>query len=389
MTPVRTRRLAQEVADTYQRALTGGPFYAAAWVLVGLYGDAFARAPVPSWSLLLAFVALAAWRFVHRVPAEDADAATLAGWLRLHWAIVLATTALWGALFFWASFDPAFGSAATTALLFTLGLATAIAHAFSMRRRFAFAAIALLCVPGLVLLWSTGPGRPNALMMAIYLVYVVISLLRAHAEYQQRLDLDQELRNQRDLFSLQSRIDPLTELANRRQFADVLAASTLRAGHGGEPLALLLLDIDHFKQINDSHGHTVGDACLVALGQRLHQHFAGEGDLAARVGGEEFGVVLQGQSLDAALLRAEAFRQDLAARPILLDGAALTMTASIGVAAFDALAHRDDDALYHAADSAVYRAKAEGRNRVAHAAPGDTGAATTGTASPRPAAVTA
>ncbi len=367
MTQVRTRRLAQEVADTYQRALTGGPFYAAAWALVGIYGDAFVRAPVASWALLAAFLGLAAWRFVHRPPGEDTDAASLAAWLRLHWGIVLATTALWGALFFWASFDPAFGEAATTALLFTLGLATAIAHAFSMRRRFAFASIALLCLPGLVLLWSTAAGRPSALMMAIYLVYVVISLLRAHAEYQQRLDLDQELRNQRDLFSLQSRIDPLTELANRRQFADVLATSTLRASHTGEPLTLLLLDIDHFKQINDSHGHTVGDGCLVALGQRLRDHFGRSNDLAARVGGEEFGVVLVGQPLDAALRRAETFRQDLAARPIQFDDIALTMTASVGVAAFDTRSHGNDDALYQAADSAVYRAKAEGRNRVAHA----------------------
>lgn len=137
MTPVRTRRLTQEVADTYQRALTGGPFYAASWVLVGVYGDAFVRTPVASWALLFAFIGLAAWRFLHRPLGDDADAAALRAWLRLHWGIVLATTALWGALFFWASFDPAFGGAATTALLFTLGLATAIAHAFSMRRRFA------------------------------------------------------------------------------------------------------------------------------------------------------------------------------------------------------------------------------------------------------------
>lgn len=147
----------------------------------------------------------------------------------------------------------------------------------------------------------------------------------------------------------------------------MLATSSLRAANTGTPLTLLLLDIDHFKQINDSHGHTVGDACLVALGQRLQQHFGGDDDLAARVGGEEFGVVLVGQRLDAAVQRAEAFRRDLAGRPVLLDGIVLTVTASIGVAAFDAHCHGNDDVLYQAADSAVYRAKAEGRNRVAHA----------------------
>jgi len=368
MNLVQTRRLTQEVADTYQRALTGGPFYAAAWLLVGIYGHAFSRAPLASWGLLFAFIGLSAWRFAHR-PIHDGDEPALGAWLRLHWGIVLFTTALWGGLFCWATLDPGFGPARITALLFTLGLATAIAHAFSMRRGFAFAGIALLCVPGLVLLWINPDDRANGLMMALYLVYVVISLLRSYAEYQQRLDLDQELRNQRDLFSKQSRIDPLTELANRRQFADVLAAATLQAVRDGESLTLLLLDIDHFKHINDTYGHTIGDACLVAIAERLKASFSDEGDLAARVGGEEFGVVLGGHDLAAATLRAERFRASLAEHPIALngialDGIALTMTASIGVAQFDAALHEDVDALYHAADSAVYRAKAAGRNRV-------------------------
>jgi diguanylate cyclase (GGDEF)-like protein len=267
-------------------------------------------------------------------------------------------------LFCWATLDPAFGPARITALLFTLGLATAIAHAFSMRRRFAFASVALLSLPGLVLLWSNPADRANGLMMVLYLIYVVISLLRSHAEYQQRLDLDQELRRQRDLYSRQSRIDPLTELANRRQFADVLAKAAVEAQRSGEPLALLLLDIDHFKQINDSHGHAVGDACLMAIAGRLHTSFSGTGELAARVGGEEFGVVLEGHDLASALQRAEKFRASLVEHPIAVNGLTLDMTTSIGVAEFDPEQHHDVDALYHAADSAVYRAKAAGRNRV-------------------------
>ena len=365
MNLIQIRRLTQEMSDTYQRALTGGVFYAASWLLVGVYGGAFTRTPLISWALLTAFLGLSVQRFLHRPLREDQlNEASLKRWMRVHWSIVLATTALWGGLFCWATVDPAFGPARTTALLFTLGLATAIAHAFSMRRRFAFASVALLSLPGLVLLWSNPADRANGLMMTIYLVYVVISLLRSHAEYQQRLDLDQELRRQRDLYSRQSRIDPLTELANRRQFADVLAKAAVEAQRSGEPLALLLLDIDHFKQINDSHGHAVGDACLMAIAGRLHTIFNGTGELAARVGGEEFGVVLEGHDLASALQRAEKFRASLVEHPIAVNGLTLDMTTSIGVAEFDPEQHHDVDALYHAADSAVYRAKAAGRNRV-------------------------
>ena len=363
MNPVRARRLTQEMADTYQRALTGGFFYAAAWLVIGMYGGAFSFAPLASWGLVVAFFGLATQRFVHK-PLVDGTEAALDRWLRMHWGIVLLTTLLWGGMFCWITLDARFGDARVTALLFTLGLCTAVAHAFSMRRGFAFVGIGLLCLPGLTLMMADPVQQASGLMCMVYLVYVVISLLRSYHEYQYRLDLDQELRTQRDLFSRQSRIDPLTELANRRQFSDVLTRATAAAKADGEPLSLLLLDIDHFKQINDSHGHAVGDACLTAIAGRLHATFAGKGDLAARVGGEEFGVVLEEQDLAMAMQRAECFRASLAEHPIALDGLTLRMTVSIGVAEFDRDRHEGHDALYHDADSAVYRAKASGRNRV-------------------------
>ena len=363
MNPVRTRRLTQEMADTYQRALTGGFFYAIAWLVIGVYGDAFHFAPLASWGLVAAFSGLATQRFVHK-PLADGTEAALNRWLWLHWGIVLLTTLLWGGMFCWITLDARFGDARVTALLFTLGLCTAVAHAFSMRRGFAFLGIGLLCLPGLTLMMADPAQQASGLMCTVYLVYVAISLLRSYHEYQYRLDLDQELRTQRDLFSRQSRIDSLTELANRRQFSDVLAKAAARAQADGEPLTLLLLDVDHFKQINDSHGHAVGDACLTAIAGRLHTAFAGEGDLAARVGGEEFAVVLDGQDLATGMQRAERFRASLVEHPIAVDGLTLRMTVSIGVAEFDRSRHEGHDALYHDADTAVYRAKAAGRNQV-------------------------
>jgi diguanylate cyclase (GGDEF)-like protein len=367
MNQVQLRRLAQEVEDTYQRALTGGPFYLLAWLIVGIYGGAFERKPLASGLLALGFIGLAGTRFLHR-PVQEADAAARVRWLRVHWGIVMFTTLLWGAVFCWALLDPGFRDARTAALLSTLGLATAVAHAFSMRRGFALACIGLLYAPGLLLLWTRPADRSIALVMLVYLGYVLISLARSHAEYQQRLDLDQELRDQRDLFSRQSKIDPLTELANRRHFSDVLAEVTARAIHSGEPMSLLVLDLDHFKKINDTHGHAIGDACLVAVAGRLRSLFSGERDLPARLGGEEFGVVLDGQDLATAMQRAEHFRANLVEHPIAMHGSAggmvLPMTTSIGIAEFDNAIHRDVDELYSAADRAVYRAKAAGRNRV-------------------------
>jgi len=363
MNAVQSRRLAQEVDDTYRLALVGGTFYLAGWLVVGIYGNAFSRAPLVSWMLVVIFVALTIVRFLHRPPDAD-HAARRPAWLRYHWAIVVVSTAIWGELFCWVILDPGFGSAQTAALLGTLGLATAFAHGFSMRRRYAFIGIGLLYLPGLVLLWRDPANRSSAVVMTIYLVYVVVSTIRSNAEYNLRLDLDQQLRDQRDLFARQSLIDPLTELANRRHFAEVMAEASARAGCAVEPLTLLLLDLDHFKKINDTHGHAVGDACLIAFARRIKGAFDDAGDLIARLGGEEFGVVLAGQDAPTACARAERFREDLMRHPIAVEGILLAVTASMGIAQFDSARHRDLDDLYRAADRAVYRAKAEGRNRV-------------------------
>jgi diguanylate cyclase (GGDEF)-like protein len=362
MNPVQSRRLAQEMDDTYQRALIGGPFYLAAWLVVGVYAGAFRHAPWASWPLVGAFLALAFVRYLKRPPTEIDDAGKLA-WLRSHWGIVVLTTTLWGGIFCWAMLDAAFEPARTAVLLSTLGLATAFSHTFSMRRGFAFAGIGVMYLPGLFLMWRDHGDRPTALVMSVYLVYVGVSVLRSHAEYQHRLDLDQDLRDQRDLFAQQSRIDPLTDLANRRHFADQLAGATRRNRHDSRALTLVLMDLDHFKKVNDTYGHAVGDACLVAIAGRLKAAFHGAGELVARLGGEEFGVILQGQSMEAGRQRAEAFRRHMAAEAIELDGVSLPMTVSIGIAQFDASTHGDDDGLYRAADSAVYQAKAAGRNR--------------------------
>ena len=149
---------------------------------------------------------------------------------------------------------------------------------------------------------------------ALYLLYVSLALRRSHAEYLQRLDLEDELRQQRDLFEQQSRRDGLTGLANRRRFSSALEDWAVDARTSGTPLSLLILDLDHFKAINDRHGHARGDDCLREFAARLQAAFASEEELVARLGGEEFGVLLRETSLQQAFTRAEAFRRRVGRR---------------------------------------------------------------------------
>lgn len=357
-------RLKQEVDDTYRLAFIGGYFYLAGWLVIAIYGNAFTHSLIPAIGLTVLFLGLAIARRMHKPPSDNSDNSVLNTWLLWHWIIVLCTTTLFGLVFVWTLIDDRLAAGHTAVLLSTMGLAVAIAHAFAMRLRFALLSVAVMYLPGLVILWQIPEDSASALVMTIYLIYVVATLWRSHNEYQHRLDIDQQLRDQRDLFEQQGRVDALTELANRRFFTESLMQMSQNAKGSDGNLVLLVLDLDHFKNINDQHGHAVGDTCLSQFAARLKAVFCSDGEHVARLGGEEFGVLIQGYGLERVILKAESFRAMCASEPVRVGDISMPITVSIGVAAFDPDFHRDGDGLYRAADSAVYQAKNAGRNKV-------------------------
>jgi diguanylate cyclase len=164
----------------------------------------------------------------------------------------------------------------------------------------------------------------------------------------------------------EARTDPLTGAANRGAFDDELARRCELATARGESFSLVLADIDHFKKINDTYGHPVGDRVLTAFAEFLRARVR-KTDLIARYGGEEFGVILPGASLRPALRKARKLIEELAKSDWAVDATTkLRFTASMGVAAW----HDGDDSagMLERVDRALYRAKHEGRNRVEKAA---------------------
>lgn len=160
-----------------------------------------------------------------------------------------------------------------------------------------------------------------------------------------------------------SRTDPLTGLANRRRFMTVLEHTFSHSLRTGLPLALVMLDIDYFKRINDTYGHQGGDEVLIAVADLLRPE-PGDDILAARYGGEEFALLLPETSGEVALRGAERLRRQVEELNFAGPLAGLCLTASFGVAA---LPHADIttiDQLIREADAALYRAKHAGRNRV-------------------------
>lgn len=185
------------------------------------------------------------------------------------------------------------------------------------------------------------------------------ALQRANRALQQQLKENKLLQQQlRDLADR----DPLTDAYNRRYFDVTIARELSFCQRHGQPLSLILIDIDHFKSVNDDHGHQAGDLLLIALAKLLNQNSRAS-DIVCRFGGEEFLVALPNTDCITAQARAEAYRQAFAALGIQWQGQTVSRTISLGVACFPVQAS-DAEGLLQCADIALYRAKKSGRNCV-------------------------
>ncbi len=196
----------------------------------------------------------------------------------------------------------------------------------------------------------------------LFIALMLLVGLKIHASTTEALVLRE--RNAELIRELERQVtrDPLTGLFNRRHFIAAAQAELQRAARYRHPLALLMLDIDHFKPINDTHGHLAGDEVLKAVAGVCARTVRGE-DCLARLGGEEFAVLMPETALAQAFAAAERLRESVAGLRCELPGGTVVPTVSIGVAMCAGSAETLSS-LMRRADHAMYAAKAQGRNRV-------------------------
>jgi diguanylate cyclase (GGDEF)-like protein len=178
------------------------------------------------------------------------------------------------------------------------------------------------------------------------------------------LDLQQQLMEAREALRVQATHDALTGLFNRGRVLEILATEIARSEREMRPLAVLMVDLDRFKQINDTLGHQAGDAVLRESARRM-QAATRQYDASGRYGGEEFLIVLPGCGAREGHAQAERIREAFARAPFAAGADSLAVTCSIGVSSRDACAAGDADRLIREADAALYDAKNRGRNSVA------------------------
>ncbi|MEO6690652.1 MAG: diguanylate cyclase [Dokdonella sp.] len=226
----------------------------------------------------------------------------------------------------------------------------------------------LAWIPGLLLLvarmlqlilhWPLPTWLEFALPGAFAFASVVLSFGLA--------DHTLSMRHERDVAHRLAEHDALTGVLNRRAIVARLRSVFLRARQSKSPLSLLFLDLDHFKQVNDSYGHRAGDQCLRAVIDPISSELR-QSDTLGRYGGEEFLVVLPGVDATSAELVAERIRNRVQQMAMLVSGKHIKLTLSVGIATLSVGMNSPED-LIERADVALYRAKAGGRNRVRYAA---------------------
>ena len=362
-------RQCRATSDLYRRSARGPIYYAAGSIVFVLSLGRPQDQPLLAWlpALLFAFLGVARW--LHRPPAEGSDLAAYRRWRLLHWLLIDLGCLLWSGHLLMAG---ALGQPYSDSLLIALGgtaaYVAAVSHMFAMDRRAAAIALACLTLPGTLAYALVFPhGLAYAFGLGIYTIYSLAMIDFSAKDYAKQLSNEYALMQANAQNERLVATDALTGLANRREYERRFAQAWHLAARQGGDLALLVLDLDNFKQLNDTHGHPAGDSCLRHFAEILRQHFRRACDLTARIGGEEFAVILPGVTARDAAALGEEFRRALAETPCLYRDKQIPMTASIGAGAADWRQDADPLATFARIDQACYSAKRQGRSRLVSA----------------------
>jgi diguanylate cyclase (GGDEF)-like protein len=349
------------LADNTRRAAFSYPLV---WLLLALIGGYFsgpyALAATVILAIALAFSLLRCWH-AGRVDIEPAEL-----WRRRYVGLTLINVACWSALTQGMILRIVSGEMIFALLLITTGLIAAGVTYMSAVPRVALLFQAILLAPAVatMIALDSSVTRIMALLMGIYWAQMALLTLQ-QARYHRASILDRiKLEAYAARLKEVSEHDQLTGLANRRHFDAVFEQEWERLARSRGQLSLLMIDLDHFKQVNDTYGHMAGDVCLREMAARLQNLIRRPADLLARYGGEEFIVLLPDTDLDGAVQVAEMMRAEAAQTPLPVGDQAVPVTLSVGVAMVYPSRTQSRDELLKRVDDALYSAKAGGRNRV-------------------------
>ncbi|UTA47742.1 GGDEF domain-containing protein [Simiduia sp. 21SJ11W-1] len=344
--------------DVVKRARPGIMLYPMLWLVISYSTQLMATRPVFSWAMMALLVATSALRWVNSRALGRAIVANFRWWQLGLYAGVLAHSIIWGSLF---AYSLTMGQAEFLFLMAfsSAGMVAGGSNSFSPVKALSYSYILTFILPSFfVSVWALDSWGEAALI-ATYVFYMLNLARQQHREYWRSLKNELTLEKQ-------SRTDALTSLSNRRYFDEKLNELCHLSSRDHVQLAVLVVDCDHFKEINDQYGHDFGDECLRQLGGLLTESLPRATDVCARYGGEEFSIILAGTDLAGAQKVAERIRARVAEHEVRYRGQATHITVSIGLTSERLEKYRPElpEQLFKRADVALYRAKRAGRNCV-------------------------
>ncbi len=354
---VRTDRLHQLFRQSFS-AIFGS--YLAAVMLCWLCWDRFDHPVMQVWLMVLAGSSLLRLKmFMDWFRSPDSER-TPQRWERRYWVTLMLSAGIWGiGAFALMPHDDRVSQ--VLVILFAVGMSVSAVSCYSAYRYMTLGAMALVLLPcTLWLLFQPSSMQVGvAIAVLVFSSFVVSATRKLSDALEKAFRLTRQMERAHTISTLAAQTDELTGLMNRHAFFEQARLLYAQCRQSQQPLCALILDMDHFKGVNDTYGHQAGDDVLRQVGGVISASFR-QADVYGRLGGEEFGVLLANTSLENARDTAE---QLIAAIAGLKLEPVRGLTASLGVASTQG---RDLDlhGLMNSADKALYRAKAQGRNQV-------------------------
>lgn len=358
-------RLNQRVVlDLKKRSTAGIVFYIITAVIVFASNGYYTRHLEFSYIFISAVVTICLFRLIHILTSRNIPPHRE----RFHTAVfissVIATPLIWGTGFTVFMLIPGEYESKLLMSICLAGLTAGGIVAFIPERRLSFVFNILMMIPGSVMMIVYETNIPLACLLILFSVYMMLMTHRGCSEYWDALENEFLLQKKTREFESLSNTDVLTGIRNRRFFDDMLDLEWKRASRDRSTLTFIICDIDHFKIINDTHGHLAGDEYLKSVAGLLKGIFKRENDIVARYGGEEFVVLLPGIEMNTAVSLAEKFRQSVSVTPVAYQGITMNTTVSLGLAMAWPSHKQNRDTIILKGDKALYLAKSRGRNQL-------------------------
>lgn len=359
----RQRLIPRVIQDLEKRSEIGSCFYIVV-VCVVLFADGYyLRHPSFAIRFFVLIIGISTFRLICRF--FDSWLSAKLGRANLYFFIasIVLTGLIWGIGF--AKFMGQEGelNAQLLMVVCTIGLCSGGVVAYVPSLWLSIAYNLFILGPGIAIILA-GLNLPLAILFMLFFVYMILIAIRGNNEYWTALENEFLLEEKTKYLERISQKDGLTGLYNRRYFDTAFDLEWKRGQRSQTPIAMMICDIDEFKQVNDTFGHLAGDEYLKLIARILNQVFQRDTDMIARFGGEEFVAILPEESLENTIALAEKVRGTIAGAVLEFESHTIRTTVSIGVAIMTPQPSGERTVLIASADTALYAAKKKGRNQV-------------------------